>query len=320
MEWAAARRAPKVVNMSLGGGADRRHRPAEPGRQRADRARPARCSSSPPATTGRRRTPSARPARPTAALTVGAVDRGRRRWPSSPAAARGSATTRIKPDITAPGVDIVAARAAGTAMGTPVDDALHRARAAPRWPTPHVAGAAALLAQQHPDWTGRRSSRTRWSAPRTTRRPDRVRAGRRPGRRGPRRDPGRLRHRHRLAWAASPRAVRADDRADHLDQHHRPGRRAGPRARRHEAERRRAAAGALTLGADSVTVPAGSTATVPADRGPCPARPRPVRRTAGCDRRRRHRAHHVGVLMAPPTHEVTFARSTSTGSRSRRRR
>ncbi|MET9472741.1 S8 family serine peptidase [Streptomyces sp. NPDC002922] len=58
----------------------------------------------------------------------------------------------VKPEITAPGVNIVAARASGTTMGTPLDDNYTSANGT-SMATPHVAGAAALVAQAHPDWT-----------------------------------------------------------------------------------------------------------------------------------------------------------------------
>jgi len=58
---------------------------------------------------------------------------------------------RIKPDIVAPGNNIVAARAAGTSMGSPVSQYYTQASGT-SMATPHAAGAAALILDIHPSW------------------------------------------------------------------------------------------------------------------------------------------------------------------------
>ncbi|MFD5827267.1 S8 family peptidase [Lentzea sp. NPDC060358] len=85
-----------------------------------------------------------------AALTVGAVDRDDSLAEFSSRGPRW-ANNSIKPDITAPGVGIVAAKAKNGKSGAPVDDG-HVSMSGTSMATPHVAGAAAILASRHPSW------------------------------------------------------------------------------------------------------------------------------------------------------------------------
>jgi subtilisin family serine protease len=58
---------------------------------------------------------------------------------------------RLKPDLTAPGVDITAARSKDAPGGA---DQRYGTLSGTSMATPHVAGAAAIMAQRHPDWSG----------------------------------------------------------------------------------------------------------------------------------------------------------------------
>ncbi len=95
--------------------------------------------------------PVASPAAADAALTVGAVDRTDKLAAFSSRGPR-AGDGAIKPDITAPGVDIVAAKAKNGVIGTPVDEG-HVSLSGTSMAAPHVAGAAAILAAKNPTWS-----------------------------------------------------------------------------------------------------------------------------------------------------------------------
>ncbi|MFE6494636.1 S8 family serine peptidase [Streptomyces sp. NPDC057748] len=58
----------------------------------------------------------------------------------------------LKPDLSAPGVNINAA----ASQSVPGADGMYRSMSGTSMATPHVAGAAAILKQRHPDWSGQR--------------------------------------------------------------------------------------------------------------------------------------------------------------------
>ncbi|MEJ1134146.1 S8 family peptidase [Kribbella sp. CCNWLW197] len=146
IEWAVAQHAP-VVNLSLGSPGGDETDPLEEAIDRLTRT----TGTLFVVAAGNRGGPESveSPGTAEAALTVGAVDRDEALADfSGQGPAAGGA---VKPDITAPGVGIVAARAANAVLGEPVGDHYSR-MSGTSMATPHVAGAAALLVQQHSGW------------------------------------------------------------------------------------------------------------------------------------------------------------------------
>ncbi|MEW1722009.1 S8 family serine peptidase [Streptomyces sp. NPDC093109] len=151
MQWAADQGA-KVANVSLGFPEDPENDPMKEAVDRLSKETGilfviSAGNSGPDART------VTSPGSAEAALTVGAVDRDDSiaGFSSAGPAVDGS----LKPDITAPGVDIVAAKAARGMMGSPAADGYVSASGT-SMAAPHVAGAAAILAQRHPQWPGER--------------------------------------------------------------------------------------------------------------------------------------------------------------------
>jgi hypothetical protein len=150
MEWAVQQGA-EVVNMSLGGGPTDGSDPlSQLVNQLSADTGALFVISAGNTGSGFRRVGS--PGAADAALTVGAVDKNDQRASFSSRGPR-VGDHAVKPEITAPGVGIVAARAAGTSLGSPVDDH-YTAVNGTSMAAPHVAGAAALLAQARPDLAG----------------------------------------------------------------------------------------------------------------------------------------------------------------------
>ncbi|OLF19235.1 hypothetical protein BU204_02475 [Actinophytocola xanthii] len=150
MTWAAAEADAKVVNMSLGGipGSDG----TDPVSQALNTLTREHGTLFVVATGNMARDGSvAAPAAADAALSVGSVSKQDVPSHFTSRGPRGG-DGAVKPEIAAPGEGIVAARPDGVPdHGQPVGDA-YQGMSGTSMASPHVAGAAAILAQRHPDW------------------------------------------------------------------------------------------------------------------------------------------------------------------------
>ncbi|MFD4318271.1 S8 family serine peptidase [Streptomyces sp. NPDC058548] len=154
MEWAAAEGA-DVVNLSLGGPDSPGVDPLEAAVDRLSAEKGILFAIAAGNEGERGGSTIGSPGSADAALTVGAVDKDDRLAAFSSTGPR-VGDGAVKPDVTAPGVAIAAAAAAGseidTRPGTPHPAPGYLQIDGTSMATPHVAGAAAILKQRHPDW------------------------------------------------------------------------------------------------------------------------------------------------------------------------
>ncbi|MFJ4985338.1 S8 family serine peptidase [Streptomyces sp. NPDC088732] len=150
MEWAVRTEHAKVVNMSLGTPAW--HTQDDPLSQAVNElsAETGALFVIAAGNSGNSPYSVSAPGTADAALTVGAVDGSDHLADFSSAGPRLN-DDGLKPDLTAPGVDVTAARSQYMTDG---GEGWYRSDSGTSMAAPHVAGAAVLLAQKHPSWTG----------------------------------------------------------------------------------------------------------------------------------------------------------------------
>ncbi|MFJ3476845.1 MULTISPECIES: S8 family peptidase [Streptomyces] len=150
VDWAVAQGA-DVINMSLGGPDTPGIDPMEAQVNKVSAEKGVLFAIA-AGNSGPGRGTVASPGSADAALTVGAVDDDDLIADFSGVGPR-TGDGGVKPDITAPGVAITAAAAAGTGGQSPPG---YTTKDGTSMATPHVAGAAAILKQKNPAWTGAR--------------------------------------------------------------------------------------------------------------------------------------------------------------------
>ncbi|MET9268906.1 S8 family serine peptidase [Kribbella sp. NPDC003557] len=150
MEWAATEVKAKIVNLSIGGPDSPELDPVEEALNRLT-AQTGTLFVVAAGNSGPSDGTIESPGSADAALTVGNVTKQDQLNETSSRGPR-IGDSALKPDVTAPGTDIVAAKSKDSSIGEPVGDRYLRLSGT-SMATPHTAGAAAILLQEHPSWT-----------------------------------------------------------------------------------------------------------------------------------------------------------------------